>query len=121
MCTNPAALIASSQSMPRRQHILMGGITKNLDFAPVGEYLATTSHKVYVYGPEPRQMNSMLGREWPVYPTLEAAFVAAGDNATSGDAVILAPGCASAEPYANFKERGDDFRRMAKEWLAVPV
>lgn len=121
MCTNPAAVIASSKSLPRKQHILMGGITKQLDFTPVGEYLRGTGHRVYVYGPEPDRMIAMLGDDWPVYGTLEQAFESAAQNASRGEVVILAPGCASAEPYANFKERGDDFRRMAQEWLAASV
>ena len=117
MCTNPMAVIASSKSLKRPQHVLMGGITKNLDFRPVGEYLRHSAHKVYVYGPEPERMNEMLGGNWPIVGSLGQAFEAACKAAKPGEAVILSPGCASAEPYANFKERGDDFRRMANDWL----
>ncbi len=117
MCTNPAAVIASSKSVGGRQHLLMGGHTKGLDFAPAGEYLASTHHRVYVFGPEPERMVSMLGHDMPTYANMEEAFHAALSAAVSGDVVMLAPGCASTYPYSNFRERGDAFRSMALEWL----
>lgn len=117
MCTNPAAVIASSKGVSRAQHLLMGGVTKNLDFRPVGEYLKGTPHKVYVFGPDPDRMNEMLGNDWPSYDSMGDAFQAATEAAKAGEAVLLAPGCASAEPYLNFKERGEAFRQMAKDWV----
>lgn len=117
MCTNPAAVVASCRSLKGNLHILIGGLTKNLDFAPVGEFLRETGHRVYVFGPEPQKMAAMLGTSEPFYPDLRAAFRTATERALPGDTVILAPGCASADPYANFKERGDAFKSMANEWL----
>lgn len=117
MCTNPMAVVASSKSVPGRQHLLMGGKTKNLDFAPVEAYLKENAHKVYLFGPEPHVLNNMIGGSWPQYASLEAAFAAATDAATAGETILLAPGCASADPYVHFRERGEAFRAMAKEWL----
>ncbi|MCW5937976.1 MAG: UDP-N-acetylmuramoyl-L-alanine--D-glutamate ligase [Fimbriimonadaceae bacterium] len=117
MCTNPAAVVASSQSLGRRQHLLMGGDAKKLDYAPVRDYLAGSPHKVYVFGPEAEQTNANLGGRWQVFARLEDAFEAAVAAAVPGEAVMLAPGCASSEPYANFKERGEAFREMAVRWL----
>jgi UDP-N-acetylmuramoylalanine--D-glutamate ligase len=117
MCTNPMAVVASSRSVPGRQHLLMGGKTKNLDFAPVNAYLKENAHKVYLFGPEPHVLNNMIGGSWPQYETLEAAFAAATDAAQAGETILLAPGCASADPYVHFRERGEAFRAMAKEWL----
>ncbi len=118
MCTNPAAVIASSKSVPGRQHLLMGGITKNLDFQPVGEYLSSTPHAVYLFGPDPARLQSMLGREWPAFQSMESAWHAATQAAAPGDTILLAPGCASADPYVNFRERGDAFKEMVRSWMA---
>lgn len=117
MCTNPEAVVASSRSLEGKQHILMGGKTKNMDFSPVKEYLGSVPHEVYVFGPEPEKINGMIGGNWPSFLSLEDAFRSAILRAKSGEVILLAPGCASAEPFANFRERGDAFRKLAMEWL----
>ena len=117
MCTNPDAVITSSKGLPRRQVLIMGGITKNLDFRPVGAHLRDSAHQVILFGPDPAEMRGMLGINAPYVESLQEAFDHAVASAQSGDAVILAPGCASAYPYANFRERGLAFEEIAKDWL----
>ena len=116
MCTNPSAVIASSRGVGRSQRLLIGGNRKGLNFSPVGEYLRETAHGAYLFGPDPEGLNRQLHGEWPAFDTMEQALEAALQDAESGDVVILMPGCASAEPFANFRERGDAFRTRAKEW-----
>jgi UDP-N-acetylmuramoylalanine--D-glutamate ligase len=118
MCTNPAALIASSRSIPGRQHVLMGGETKGLDYSSVGRHLLGSGHAVYVFGQGNQALLDTLGLDPPVFATLEAAFAAAVAAAEPGDCVVLAPGCASSYPYANFRERGDAFRSIATVWIS---
>lgn len=117
MCTNPMAVVKSSQSLEGKHHLIMGGNTKNMDFSPLHDYLKSSTHKVYLFGPSPDGLRAMLGGGWPVFETLKEAFLAAANQATDGETVMLAPGCASASPYANFRERGAAFKEIAKEWL----
>ena len=116
MCTNPAAVVASSQGINMRQHLLLGGHRKSIDFAPVGEYLQGTDHAAYLFGPDTEGLNGQMGSDWPTYSSMEDAFAAATENAKEGEVVILMPGCLSAEPFENFRERGDAFRELAKRW-----
>lgn len=117
MCTNPAALIASLEALGPRQHVLMGGKRKNFSFVDVGPALQAGEHRAYLMGDEAEPLNAELGGEWPIFPGLKDAFAAAAEKAGSGEAIALSPGCASAAPYANFRERGDAFRAIAQEWL----
>lgn len=117
MCTNPSAVIASSRGLKRRQRLILGGNRKELDFAPVGEYLHGTNHAAYLFGPDTDGLNRQLSADWKTFESMEEAFAAAAADATDGDAIVLMPGCASAEPFANFRERGDAFRKLALGWL----
>lgn len=117
MCTNPMAVIQSCKSFRQKLHVLMGGNTKNMDFSPVRDYLQESGQKVYLYGSDAGILNSLLGGKLDEYPSLESAFDAATKNATAGEIILLAPGCSSSAPFANFKERGEAFRKVAKEWL----
>jgi len=117
MCTNPAALIASSSAVPAHQRLLIGGLTKDLDFTPVREFLHKAGHDVYLYGKDAAKINSQLGGGYPVFNTMAEAFKAAIAAAKSGEVVMLAPGCASLDQYADFRARGEEFRKLAKEWL----
>lgn len=119
MCTNPAAVIASSRGFDKRQHLLLGGHRKSLDFAPVGEFLKETRHSAYLFGPDTVGLNEQMGSDWPSYSSMEDAFIAATENAIENEAIILMPGCLSAEPFANFRERGDAFRELAKRWAGA--
>ncbi len=118
MCTNPGAVIASSRSMRQHQILLMGGAMKGLDFGPVGEYLRQSGHTPVLFSEHRFALASSLGlTEVEHAESLGAAFLRATQLASSGHVIMLAPGCASADPYTNFRERGDDFSRMVSQWL----
>ena len=99
-------------------HVLIGGINKNLDFAPVRDYLATTTHEVYLFGQDGAEVGRQLGGDHPYFQRMEAAFAAATLKVQPGEAIILAPGCSGLDAFRDFRARGDVFRMIAKEWLS---
>ena len=117
MCTNPMAVIKSCESLPQKLHLLMGGNTKEGDYSSLQKYLHGAGHKVYLYGEDSGYLNSLLGGGYLEFSDLRSAFVEAVSAARSGEVLMLAPGCASSGPYANFRERGTAFKTIAKEWL----
>jgi UDP-N-acetylmuramoylalanine--D-glutamate ligase len=117
MCTNPDALVASSQSVHAKQHLLIGGLTKDLDFGPFANYYKASPHRAYLYGKDADKINARLGGDQPVFRTMGEAFEAATHAAKPGETIMLAPGCASMDQYQDFRARGDEFRTLAKEWL----
>ena len=117
MCTNPDAVIKSAQSVRDPAHLLMGGVNKGLDFKPLKHYLANNRHKAYLFGSDSKELNQMLGGNYPIFDTLEQAFDAATRNAVKGEVIMLAPGCASTDQFRDFRDRGNVFKAIAKEWL----
>jgi len=58
------------------------------------------------------------GRETgPVEQTMDRVVGAAAELARSGDTVLLAPGCASMDMFANYGERGDAFASAVRRRL----
>jgi UDP-N-acetylmuramoylalanine--D-glutamate ligase len=117
MCTNPAAVVSSLQALGRDAHALIGGVNKEADFAPLASYLRGAHHKVYLFGRDAHQLNQVLGGDHPVFETMQQAFAAATSQAKANEVIILAPGCASHDQFSDFRQRGDVFRNVAKEWL----
>ena len=117
MCTNPDAVVASALAVKRATHLLVGGIDKGLDFAPLKRFLGGGRHRAYLFGRNARQIDASMGGGFPVFGTMEEAFRAATLNARPGETIMLAPGCASGDQFLDFRDRGDQFRQTAKDWL----
>jgi UDP-N-acetylmuramoylalanine--D-glutamate ligase len=117
MCTNPAALICSTEGIDRPLHLIIGGVTKGNPFEPVKAHLERIGAKPYLFGRDARLLQQVLGTPDPVYPTLHEAFQAAASAARPGDVVMLAPGCASMDQFRDFRHRGEVFREVVAAWL----
>jgi UDP-N-acetylmuramoylalanine--D-glutamate ligase len=117
MCTNPDAVVKSAQAVKGPNHLIMGGKDKELPFTPVRNYLANGMHKAYLYGEAKDLLNEQLGGGFTTYNTLQEAFRAATEKARPGEVIMLAPGCASTDQFHDFRDRGNVFKSIAKEWL----
>ena len=116
MCTNPAAVVASIESLATEPvHVLVGGVNKDLPFAPLGDYLQGKSHRIYLFGRDASQINAELSQKWQVYVTMREAFDAAAKEAKDGEIVMLAPGCASMDQFRDFRHRGDVFCKLVRD------
>ncbi len=118
MCTNPDAVLKSALAVDDLgKHILIGGVNKDLDFAPLKGFFSNPRAKAYIYGRDRDQIQRMLGETHPKFETMGEAFAAATQEAKSGETIMLSPGCASSDQFQDFRDRGDVFRKIAKEWL----
>ncbi len=117
MCTNPDAVVKSAQSIKGPNHLIIGGKDKDLPWLPVKHYLANGMHKAYLFGEAKELLNDALGGGFPTYTTLQEAFQAATEKARPGEVIMLAPGCASTDQFHDFRDRGNVFKSIAREWL----
>ncbi len=113
--TNPDALIRALQALaePGRKNIVLiaGGLDKKMDFSPVKPWLANAVKHVVCIG----ECRNRLAAIWGGQTVCDAcdnfaeAVAAAVASAESGDTVLLSPGCASQDMFADYVERGRMF------------
>jgi UDP-N-acetylmuramoylalanine--D-glutamate ligase len=114
--TNVGAAIKSLESFPGGVVLILGGKDKGGDFALLEPLIRERVAHLVLMGHARRRIASQIGG---LVPTTEAADMAeaiatARGRARRGGVVLLAPACASFDQYANFEERGDDFRRRVQ-------
>ena len=101
--------------------VILGGSDKGADFAPLAAALPGAVRAAYLIGPAGRRMAPLIDPAVPaaVCDRLEPALDAALRDAERGEAILLAPACASFDEFANYEERGDRFRALAAARGAV--
>lgn len=91
---------------------------KGMDFTPVGDYLRESGHRAILFSEFSSDLAAQLGlADAPKFDFLEQALQYAIDIAKAGDVVMLSPGCASAYPFTNFRERGMAFQTAVETYL----
>ena len=118
IATSPERTVAGLRSFQRRIVLLAGGKDKRL---PLASWVAEATQRcdgVVLFGEAGPLLEEALGSNWrgraPLarVRTLAEAVAAARCIAAPGDVVLLSPGCASFDQYANFEERGQHFKRL---------
>ncbi len=118
--TNPAAAARALASFPAgRVHLILGGRDKGADWSPLIALLPRHVRAVWLVGEAAAALARLIGDRVPaiVCGSVRRAVRAAFEAAACGDVVLLAPGCASFDQYANYEERGRDFQRAVQDIL----
>jgi UDP-N-acetylmuramoylalanine--D-glutamate ligase len=116
------ALGVDGQQGPSPVHLIAGGCDKGSDLRGIGgqaRFLAG----LYTIGATGERIaqagESALGRDAAddsVFRcgTLDRALARAWERAGEGDVILLSPGCASWDQFANYEERGERFVALAR-------
>ena len=119
MCTNADAFQKSLEALPEPKVVIAGGVFKGGDVSTLAEAVVQNNVKALV----------LMGRSAPdiedaaraagynqVYQagTLADAVATAAGLAEAGDTVLLAPACASFDMFADFEDRGDQFKAAVR-------
>ena len=110
--TNVDATIKALESFPANIHLILGGKDKGSDYTLLNDLLRQRVKRVYTIGAAAAKIESQIQGTVEVdrAETLENAIRRAGDLATSGDVVLLAPACASFDQFQSFEHRGRVFK-----------
>jgi UDP-N-acetylmuramoylalanine--D-glutamate ligase len=112
--TNVDAVIQALACFAGPVVLIMGGLDKGSDFEALKNVTRQSVKELIVMGDAAGRIRSALGSQ--TLTTAAASMAEALDNAyraaAPGDVVLLSPGCASFDMYANYARRGEDFSRQ---------
>lgn len=114
--TNVDAVLRALQTFSTPVILLLGGRDKDGNFDALKPLLKEKTKQVVLFGEARERIEPQLGGITPVdkEPTLKAAVLCAYHKARPGDIVLLSPGCASFDEFANYKERGNYFKEVVR-------
>ena len=114
--TNVAAAIASIQSVDGMLVLIAGGQGKGGDFSALAEPLENKLRAAVLIGRDAEAIEAALDTIAPTYfaRDMDDAVRQAAAFAESGDAVLLAPACASFDQFDNYAARGEAFCRAVE-------
>lgn len=101
--------------------LIAGGLDKGCSLSEVKSELRMYVKGIYLIG----QCRHRLAGEWGEHApcvecdTIEQAVELASQGASSGDTVLLSPGCASQDQFRDYVERGERFRNAVEAQTAA--
>ncbi len=118
--TNVGAAIAALEAAGRPVIWLAGGQGKGQRFEALAPVAARHVRHAVLFGEDADAIEAGLAGVVPVLRVadLSAAVAEAGRLARAGDAVVLAPACASFDQFEGFAQRGEAFARAVRRVLS---
>jgi len=114
--TNVDSLRVALESFDKKVILVAGGKEKNSDYAVLNELITHKVKAVVLFG----SGADSLARQWhgtvpvSIVDNLDQAVESVLSQAENNDVVLLSPGCASFDQYANFEDRGEHFKRLVQ-------
>jgi UDP-N-acetylmuramoylalanine--D-glutamate ligase len=126
MATTPESTAAALVTFSGRAWLLAGGYDKQIDMAPLVEAAVEHACGVALYGAIGPRLHALLGAKLPpdrlyLSQTMADAFAWCWQRSRPGHAVILSPGCASYDQFADYRARGEHFRALVRALDASPA
>jgi UDP-N-acetylmuramoylalanine--D-glutamate ligase len=121
--TNVDATLKAIEAFPGGLWIILGGKDKGSDYSPLAGPLHERAKAALLIGAEPPYpyaaaplIKKALESAVPIVDcgTLANAVTYARRHAGAGDAVLLAPACASFDQFQNYEERGRAFKQLVQ-------
>lgn len=93
-------------------NLILGGRGKNAPYQPLAELIEENVRKLILIGEDADNIESQLKNYAEIIraDSMKDAVEKSFENAASGDAVLLAPACASFDMFASYEERGKIFK-----------
>jgi UDP-N-acetylmuramoylalanine--D-glutamate ligase len=102
---------------PGKVVLILGGLGKKAPYAPLADLIARYARRMILIGDDAPVIERELGssgefeRATDMNDAVQRAFAAA----QTGDAVLLAPACASFDMFRSFEHRGEVFKQSVRD------
>ncbi len=115
--TNIASLEHALNSIEGKVVLIMGGINKGVSMAPIAPLIENKARAVMLLGQSKHIIASELSKNTPrvFVDSMQEAIQKGLQHAKRGDTLLLAPGCSSLDMFANYADRGKEFKRQIHE------
>jgi UDP-N-acetylmuramoylalanine--D-glutamate ligase len=116
--TNVASTLVALEAMAGERlpvHLILGGMGKGQDFTALRAPIRSGCRAVYLIGRDADRIEQAIcdeGLEAHACGELDRAVAQAAAAAVRGEVVLLSPGCASFDQFADFEARGERFREL---------
>ncbi len=117
--TTPETTIAAIDTFPDPKILILGGSSKNSDFASLGRKITTDKSVkgLVLIGQERGRIKAAIdaagtfGGKIKKAQNMREIVMIARSLAKSGDVIILSPACASFDMFKNYQDRGEQFTK----------
>lgn len=119
LATTPESVEVALASFASPVVLLAGGYDKRVPLEGLARTIARGTRAVALMGETAGELERLLvelGWDGPrrVCESFDEAFEWAMSQSRSGDNIVLSPGCASYDWFPSFRERGEEFVRLAR-------
>jgi len=117
--TTPHSTIAALESLQEPVWLLAGGRNKGLDLGDLAAAVVRRAQGAAFFGACADTLRSWVAAVGPQFPatateTMDEALSWCWQRSRPGDAVLLAPACASTDQFRNFRARGESFVELVR-------
>lgn len=118
--TNIQAVRAALESFDGRILLILGGRFKGGDFRDLRELISRRVKHVFAIGESRELVRDALepACSVEVCDSLESAVRGAHERAENGDVVLLSPAGSSFDMFRDYRDRGEQFRRIVRRLVA---
>lgn len=107
----------SLNSCPENIVLIIGGIDNRNDYSLLEELVIKKVKALICLGTDNSKLMKALlrtGKEMSAAVSIQDSVEMAGKIAKEGDLILFSPSCPSYHPFDNYKNRGNDFKRVVK-------
>ena len=117
--TNVDAVKVALDSFDNTIYLILGGKDKGGKFSQLLPHAQNKVKEILAYGQASEKISAALRDAVKLehVSSLQAAVEVCHLRAEPGDIVLLSPGCASFDQFANFEERGKAFKSLVKKMV----